>query len=80
MKNVTSLSRLWKPRSRPVNFFEHGAATLAHRGIVLVLAHVSRKIPAALALLRLGFVDFDLHAARSVARAFVRLTAETMNR
>src|SRR5229473_4965077 len=65
----TSLSRLPRPRSRAVNFFKHGAAALADRGIVLVLAHVRRVVPAALALGAIGFLDLDMHAARAVAWA-----------
>ena len=34
------VSRLGRPRSFPANFFEHGAAALTDRGIVLVFAHV----------------------------------------
>src|SRR6266478_5164384 len=45
-----SLSPLGKSRSRLDNFFEHGAATLTHRRVILVLTDVSRKIPTALAL------------------------------
>src|SRR6266446_8137816 len=40
-----SLSPLGKSRSRLDNFFEHGAATFAHRRVILVLADASRKIP-----------------------------------
>src|SRR5450631_3873853 len=65
----TSLSRLRKSRSRPFNFFKHGAAALAHRGIVLVLADMGRVVPAALALLTIGFLDLDMDAARAVHRA-----------
>src|SRR5260370_20967430 len=46
---VYSLSRLRKPQSRAINFFEHGTAALAHRRVVLVLTDVSREVPTALA-------------------------------
>src|SRR5260370_33634959 len=65
----TSLSRLPRPRSRTVNFFKHGAAALADRGIVLVLAHMCRVVPAALALLAVRFLDLDMDVARAVTLA-----------
>src|SRR6266478_9188877 len=64
-----TLSRLPRTQSGAVNFFEHGAAALADRGIILVLADVRRIVPAALAFLTLRFFDLDMHAARPVARA-----------
>src|SRR5260221_7483809 len=45
-----TLSRLWKPRSGLANFFEHGAAALAYRRVLLVLTDVSREVPTTLAL------------------------------
>src|SRR5260370_31485693 len=68
----TSLSRLPRPRSRAVNFFKHGAAALADRGIVLVLAHMCRVVPAALALGAIGFLDLDMHVARAVTLALLQ--------
>src|SRR5260370_42421840 len=60
-----TLSRLRKSRSRLDNFFEHGAAALAHRRIILVLTDVSREIPTALALQSRSFAH--LHHNWSVA-------------
>src|SRR5208282_1610492 len=72
--SVYSLSRLRKSGLRDVNFpadfSEHGAATLAHRGIVLVLAHVGRKIPTAFALLPRSFAHLHHHRRVAIPRSF----------
>src|SRR6266403_3742232 len=60
-----TLSRLLRSRSRLDNFLEHGAATLAYRRVILVLADASRKIPTALALQSRSLAH--LHHDRRVA-------------
>ena len=70
----------------PANFafdlLQHRAATLAHRGIGGILAHVNRIIPAALTLLAIGaaYIRRVTPALPLPEAAFSSVTAETMNR
>src|SRR5258708_17844216 len=55
--------------SSPLEFLQHGAASLTNRGVVLVLANVRRVIPAAVALRAFGFFDFDVNPTAAVRSA-----------
>src|SRR5258708_38949010 len=52
-----------------LSFFQYGAATLADGGVSLVFADAGGIVPAALAFCAVGFLNFDVHAACTVARA-----------
>src|SRR5258708_10923373 len=50
--------------------FQNSTATLADGGIRLILADVGGVIPATFALRSIGFLHFDVYAARAVAGTF----------
>src|SRR5580704_10008816 len=53
-----------------VDLFQHGAATLAHRRIPLILAHAGRIIPAALTLQPISLFHLNVHRSRAVSGGF----------
>jgi hypothetical protein len=59
---VSIAPRVYRLRASPSglnSFSKHSTTPLAHRGIVSVLAHMRRKIPAPLALQAVSFPDIN---------------------
>ncbi len=67
---------------RRFDFRQNRAATLTHRGIVPVFAHVGGIVPAAFAFLARSLTDCDRQAGVAIARlkTFSNTTSETMKR